>query len=108
MLQKDIKWILCPACKCKTHIRIRGDTIIGILQYTKPLFSIPTHQYFFYPGNIAPKPFMETVQLEQSEYGLIRYPDRGSCLYRCGNERYYLQVIAPPYKAKLFGKAGGR
>lgn len=79
-----------------------------IMQYTKPLFSIPTHQYFFYPGNITPKPFMETVQLEESEFGLIKYPDRGSCLYRCGNERYYLQVIAPSYKEKLFGKAGGR
>ena len=42
------------------------------------------------------------------EYELIRYPERGTCLYRCGNERYLLQVIAPDYKAELFGKAGGR
>lgn len=36
------------------------------------------------------------------------YPERGTCLYRCGNERYLLQVIAPSYKAALFGSAGGR
>lgn len=28
--------------------------------------------------------------------------------YRCGNERYLLEVHAPPYKEKLFGTAGGR
>ncbi len=49
-----------------------------------------------------------TLQVEQSEYGLIKYPERGTCLYRCGNERYLLQVHAPDYKVKLFGKAGGR
>ena len=39
---------------------------------------------------------------------LIRYPQRGVCLYKCGNERYLLEVHAPDYKEKLFGKAGGR
>ena len=29
-------------------------------------------------------------------------------LYKCGNERYLLEVHAPPYKEKLFGTAGGR
>ena len=51
---------------------------------------------------------MDTLQLEESEYSLIRYPERGTCLYRCGNERYLLQVMVPAYKAALFGKAGGR
>jgi len=50
----------------------------------------------------------EAYQLEQSEYELIRYPQRGVCLFKCGNERYNLQVIAPEYKAKLFGTAGGK
>lgn len=31
-----------------------------------------------------------------------------TCLFKCGNERYLLQVKAPDYKAKLFGEAGGR
>ena len=43
-----------------------------------------------------------------AEFDLIRYPERGTCLYKCGNERYLLQVTVPPYKAALFGKAGGR
>lgn len=79
-----------------------------IKEFTKPLFSIPSHQFLFFPGNLSPTDFMDTLQLEESEYALIRYPERGTCPYRCGNERYYLQVTAPEYKAKLFGKAGGR
>ena len=51
---------------------------------------------------------MEALQLEETEFDLIRYPERGVCLFKCGNERYLLQVTAPEYKAALFGKAGGR
>jgi type IV secretory pathway VirB4 component len=79
-----------------------------VKELTKPLFSIPTHQFLFNAGNINPKEFMDALQLEQSEYELIKYPERGTCLFKCGNERYLLQVIAPEYKAKLFGNAGGR
>ena len=46
--------------------------------------------------------------VEPNEYQLIRFSSQGTCLYRCGNERYLLQVIAPKYKSALFGKAGGR
>lgn len=79
-----------------------------IKEFTKPLFSIPAHHFLFNPGNISPTAFIDTLQLEDSEYSLIKYPERGICLYRCGNERYLLQVIAPAYKAALFGSAGGR
>ena len=79
-----------------------------IKEFTKPLFSIPAHHFLFNPGNISPTDFMDTLQVEKSEYGLIKYPELGTCLYRCGNERYLLQVHAPEYKVKLFGKAGGR
>lgn len=48
------------------------------------------------------------LQLEDAEYELIRYPKQGLCLYKCGNERYLLEVKAPDYKSTLFGKAGGR
>ena len=80
----------------------------GIREYTKPLFSIPTHQFLFNAGSIDSKFYTDTLQLEESEYNLIRYPQRGVCLYKCGNERYNLMVHAPEYKEKLFGKAGGR
>ena len=82
--------------------------IDGIREYTKPLFSIPTHAFLFNAGNIDAKFYIDTLQLEQSEYNLIRYPQRGVCLYKCGNERYNLMVTAPEHKARLFGKAGGR
>ena len=29
-------------------------------------------------------------------------------IYKCGNERYCLRVIAPDHKAVMFGAAGGR
>jgi type IV secretory pathway VirB4 component len=80
----------------------------GVKEYTKPLFSIPTHQFLFNAGSIEPKAYTDTLQLERAEFELIRYPDRGKCLYRCGNERYLLEVHAPEYKEKLFGAAGGR
>ena len=51
---------------------------------------------------------MDMLQLEPAEFELIKYPHNGHCLYKCGNERYHLQVIAPEYKRVLFGEAGGR
>lgn len=78
-----------------------------IAEYTKPLFAIPTHQFLFNPGTVDAKFYMDALQLEQSEYDLIKYPERGNCLFKCGNERYNLQVKAPKHKAELFGKAGG-
>lgn len=80
----------------------------GIREFTKPLFSIPTHVFLFNAGNIDARFYIDTLQLEKSEYNLIRYPQRGVCLYKCGNERYNLMVHAPEYKQKLFGSAGGR
>ena len=79
-----------------------------IRELTKPLFSIPTHHFLFNAGSIDARFYMDTLQLEKSEYELIRYPQQGVCLYNCGNERYNLMVHAPEHKAKLFGKAGGR
>lgn len=82
--------------------------IPAIREFTKPLFSIPTHQFLFNAGQINPREYMDALQVEEAEFELIKYPERGTCLYRCGNERYLLQVIAPDYKAAIFGKAGGR
>jgi type IV secretory pathway VirB4 component len=87
---------------------IEDFLIPGIREFTKPLFSIPTHHFLFNAGQINPKEYMDALMVEPSEFELIKYPDRGSCLYRCGNERYLLQVIAPDYKSAMFGKAGGR
>ena len=80
----------------------------GVREMTRPLFAIPTHQFLFNAGNVDKRFYMDNLQLEESEFELIRYPQRGVCLYKCGNERYLLEVHAPPHKAELFGKAGGR
>ena len=89
----------------------------GVRELTRPLFAIPTHQFLFNAGSVNKKFYMDNLQLEPAEFELIRYPQRGVCLYKCGNERYLLEVhalgasastSAPPYKEKLFGKAGGR
>lgn len=80
----------------------------SIRELTKPMFAIPTHQFLFNPGTISPGEYMDALQVEQTEFDLIHNSLRGNCLYRCGNERYLLQVIAPEHKEKLFGSAGGR
>ncbi len=82
--------------------------IDGIRELTKPLFSIPTHTFLFNAGNIDKQFYIDSLQLEESEYNLIRFPQRGVCLFKCGIERYNLVVHAPAHKEKLFGKAGGR
>ena len=82
--------------------------IPSIREFTKPLFSIPTHHFLFNAGQVNKQEYIDALQIEPSEFELIRQPERGTCLYRCGNERYLLQVIAPEYKSALFGKAGGR
>ena len=80
----------------------------GVREMTKPLFSIPPHQFLFNAGSIDKRAYMDMLQLEEAEFNLIKFPQRGVCLYKCGNERYLLEVHAPAYKEKLFGKAGGR
>ena len=87
---------------------IEDFLVENVRELTKPLFSIPTHQFLFSPGTIEAKFYMDALQVEASEYDLIRCSQRGTCLYKCGNERYCLCVIAPEHKAELFGTAGGR
>lgn len=96
------------SCMVLASQNIEDFLIPAIREFTKPMFSIPTHQFLFYPGSINPKDYMDALQVEEAEYALIRSPERGTCLYRCGSERYLLQVQVPDYKEALFGKAGGR
>ena len=80
----------------------------GIRELTRPLFAIPTHQFIFYAGSSDKRFYMENLQLEENEYELVRQPQKGVCLYKCGSDRHLLAVHAPPHKEKLFGSAGGR
>ncbi len=96
------------SCIILASQNIEDFLIPSIREFTKPMFSIPTHQFLFNAGQINANEFMDALQIEPAEFDLIKYPERGTCLYRCGNERYLLQVKAPDYKSVLFGKAGGR
>lgn len=80
----------------------------GIAELTRPLFSIPTHQFLFNAGSIDPRFFMDNLQLERSEYEIVKNAQARHCLFKCGAERFHLEVIAPPHKAALFGTAGGK
>lgn len=79
-----------------------------IISYTKPLFSIPTHRFLFFPGNVDGKEFMSVANIKPNEYHLIDSPNQGFCLLCSGDDRFHCHIIAPEHKAKLFGKAGGR
>ena len=87
---------------------IEDFALPGVAEMTKPLFSIPTHQFLFNAGSIDRRFFMDNLQLEEAEYDIVRFSLKTECLYKCGNERHQLVVVAPPHKAALFGKAGGR
>ena len=80
----------------------------GVRELTRPLFAIPTHQFIFHCGSVDKRFYIQNLQLEESEYELVRHPQTGVCLYKCGSERFLLEVHAPEYKSALFGTAGGR
>lgn len=80
----------------------------GVREMTKPLFAIPPHQFLFNPGSIGRRFYMDMLQLDEAEFELIQHARRGECLFKCGMERYHLEVKAPPYKAALFRTKGGK
>lgn len=80
----------------------------GVRELTRPLFAIPTHQFIFHCGSVDREFYLQNLQMEDSEYELVRHPQTGVCLYKCGSERFLLEVHAPAYKSVLFGSAGGR
>ena len=80
----------------------------GVAEMTRPLFSIPTHQFIFNAGSVDKRFYMEHLQMEPSEYEHIQQPKQGQCFYKCGNDRHLLQVKAPEHKEALFGTGGGK
>ena len=91
-----------------TSQNVEDFLLPGIKEYTKPLLSIPSHRFLFYPGNVEANEYMDLLQLENCEFEVIRTASKGRCLFQCGNERYKLLVQAPEYKEALFGTEGGR
>ena len=91
-----------------TSQNVEDFLLPGIKEYTKPLLSIPSHRFLFYPGNVEANEYMDLLQLENCEFEVIRTASKGRCLFQCGNERYKLLVQAPEYKEAVFGTEGGR
>ena len=91
-----------------TSQNVEDFLLPGIKEYTKPLLSIPSHRFLFYPGNVEANEYMDLLQLENCEFEVIRTASKGRCLFQCGNERYKLLVQAPDNKEALFGREGGR
>ena len=91
-----------------TSQNVEDFLLPGIKEYTKPLLSIPSHRFLFYPGNVEANEYKDLLQLEDCEFEVIRTASKGRCLFQCGNERYKLLVQAPEYKEALFGTEGGR
>ncbi len=76
----------------------------SVKELTKPLFTIPTHQFLFHPGRMSKSEYMEMLHLEESLFELIRNPANGSCVFRHGAEVYHLIVKAEKHKEKMFTK----
>ncbi len=74
----------------------------GVKELTKPLFTIPTHQFLFHPGKMSKSEYMEMLHLEESLFDLISHPAKGVCVFRHGAEVFHLVVKAEPYKERLF------
>lgn len=91
-----------------TSQNVEDFLLPGIKEYTKPLLSIPSHRFLFYPGNVEANEYKDLLQLEDCEFEVIRTASKGRCLCQCGNERYKLLVQAPEYKEVMFGTEGGR
>ena len=64
--------------------------------------------FLFNGGNVEKTFFMSHLQLDEAEFEHIRHPQQGQCIYKCGNDRYLLKVVAPEYKSELFGAGGGK
>ena len=77
---------------------IEDFLIPSIREFTKPLFSIPTHQFLFNAGQINPKEYMDALQVEPSEFDLIKYPERGTCLYKLFVQGYKTEILTPTHK----------
>ncbi len=57
--KKFKRWVLCAAAH-NTH-NIEDFLAENVRELTKPLFSIPTHHFLFYPGTIEKKIYMDTL-----------------------------------------------
>lgn len=86
-----------------------GDFLDPLIEHiTSPLFNNPTYKFIFYPSDLDLNKVKNLLRLTDGEVDCIKTPHKGRCLFKCGGDKYVMQVGTLPYEAKLFGAAGGR
>lgn len=96
-----------------------GSLIIGTQQlkdcldpelatYTSALFNNASFKFLFYPSDMDMALVKDKLKLTDGEAKCISTSNRGRCLLKAGNQKYYLHVGELPYEKQLFGSAGGR
>ena len=97
----DLDTLSDAAAARGANVALFGHTHVPVAEQRGDVF-------LFNPGSIGKQFYMDMLQLDEAEFELIQRARRGECLYKCGMERYHLEVKAPTHKAVLFGSAGGR
>lgn len=79
-----------------------------IRQYTLPLFATPSYKINFYPGKVDTEEFKQFMQISDTEFDIIRQPNKGNCLITAGSKKYNVKIApATPTEQFIFGKGGG-
>lgn len=76
--------------------------------YTSALFNNASLKFLFYPSDMDMALVKDKLKLTDGEAKCISTSNRGRCLLKAGNYKYYLHVGELPYEKQLFGSAGGR
>ena len=63
-------------------IQLCGCSLVPVGTRTS---DIETLKNWSFQHNEGTNDYMDALQVEPSEFELIKYPERGTCLYRCGN-----------------------
>lgn len=74
----------------------------------KPLFTIPMHRFYFNMGATQQVVLKDLLDLSDSETDILRKCGRQQCLFKCGEEKYALNVGSLDYEEELFGSGGGQ
>ena len=77
-------------------------------EFTIPFFTLPSQRFLFSPGNVNTNDYRALLNISEDEMNLLCKQQRGSCLFKCGDSSFLLDVRVPEYKSRLFGSEGGR
>ena len=79
-----------------------------IMHVTASLLQLPPHKFIFNLGDVDPELVKNMLDLEEHEIKIVSRLRKRQCLFKCGKDKYLMEVGTLPYEKDLFGKAGGR